>query len=156
MQSDLYLSRCSGLLLAYSTMRALERSKGRFNYLQFAVNMYLRFYPAVFGTILMYYLLPLVGDGPFWHTVDRYHVESCRTDLIPNLLSYNFYVIDFESFVAHSMVSGRFKRGEISSTFVLFTSATSGPGGSLPASISSSSLLCCCCLCTVLPKQSFW
>lgn len=95
----------TGLLLTYSSLRSLERTRGRFNYLQFAVNMYLRFYPAVFGTILMYYLLPLFGDGPFWHLVDKYHVETCRTNLAANLLSYNFYVLDIDSFVQSSMVS---------------------------------------------------
>lgn len=93
----------TGLLLTYSTIGSLERAKGRFNYLSFALNMYMRFYPAVFGTILLFYLLPLAGDGPFWHLVDGFHVESCRQNLAANMLTYNFYLLDMETFYANSM-----------------------------------------------------
>lgn len=106
----------TGLLLTYSSMRALEKSRGKFNYFKFVLNMYLRFYPTVFGTILMYYLLPLFGDGPFWHLVDKYYVETCRNNLMPNLLSYNFYVLDMDTFVQSSMVSFEFFYFEISLT----------------------------------------
>src|SRR5699024_3759617 len=94
-----------GLLLTYSTMRNLERNKGRFNYFSFSINMYLRFYPAVFGTILLFYLLPLAGDGPFWQLLDRFHVDACRKTLMESMLTYNFCLLDMESFYHSSMVS---------------------------------------------------
>jgi hypothetical protein len=93
-----------GLLATYSMIGTLERNNGKFNYLNYLINLYLRFYPSIFGTILMYYLLPLVGSGPFWHLADTQYVESCRKFLWPNLLSYNYYVLDLEEFVHSSMV----------------------------------------------------
>ncbi|KAH9389312.1 hypothetical protein TYRP_008673, partial [Tyrophagus putrescentiae] len=93
----------TGLLLTYSTLRNLERSKGRFNYLSFALNIYLRFYPAVFGVILFYYLLPLMADGPFWSRLDKFHVEACRRTLMESMLTYNFYTLDVETLYHYSM-----------------------------------------------------
>lgn len=66
--------------------------------------MYLRFYPSILGAILMYYLLPLVGTGPFWYLADKHYVASCRNFLLPNLLSYNYYMLDLEEFFHSSMV----------------------------------------------------
>ena len=101
----LKLTDFSGLLLTYSTLRNLERSKGRFNYLSFALNIYLRFYPAVFGVILFYYLLPLMADGPFWSRLDKFHVEACRRTLMESMLTYNFYTLDVETLYHYSMVT---------------------------------------------------
>lgn len=94
----------TGLLLAYSTLRSLEKNNGRFNYCQYIINIYLRFYPTVFGTILIYYLLPLFSQGPFWHLLDQYYVESCRQQLFSSLFTYNFYTSNLEHFAQHSMV----------------------------------------------------
>ena len=93
----------TGMLMTYTTLGALDRRKGSFNYVWFVISMYFRFYPAVFGAILMYFLLPLFGSGPFWSLLDEYHVQTCRTNLAPNLLSYNFYLLDLEEFTRHSM-----------------------------------------------------
>lgn len=65
--------------------------------------MYLRFYPAVFGAILFFYLLPLAGSGPFWHLLDKFHVDTCRKTLMESMLTYNFYILDLESFYHTSM-----------------------------------------------------
>ncbi|CAG2100366.1 unnamed protein product, partial [Medioppia subpectinata] len=86
-----------------SLFRKSAKNGGKFNYIKYVVNMYLRFYPSILGVILMYYLLPLVGSGPFWHTADTQYVESCRKYLWPNLLSYNYYVLDLEEFFHSSM-----------------------------------------------------
>ncbi|XP_054163730.1 uncharacterized protein LOC128961509 [Oppia nitens] len=94
----------SGLLTAYSMIGALERSKGKFNYIKYIINIYLRFYPSIFGVILMYYILPLLGSGPFWHRADTQYVESCRNHLLSNLLSFNYYILDLDEFVQSSMV----------------------------------------------------
>ncbi|KPM07579.1 hypothetical protein QR98_0060760 [Sarcoptes scabiei] len=91
------------MLITYSTLRTLEQNQGRFNYLKYLLNMYLRFYPSVFGAILFYYLLPLFGDGPFWYLVDRYHVEACRKQLWSSLLTYNFYEINLDDFIQNSI-----------------------------------------------------
>lgn len=94
----------SGLLMAYTTLKFLRKTKGRFNFLQFAINMYLRFYPTIFGVILLYYLLPLWDSGPFWHHMDQYFVYACRHQLLSSMLSYNFYDVDLEFLQNHSFV----------------------------------------------------
>nr|XP_027195328.1 uncharacterized protein LOC113789928 [Dermatophagoides pteronyssinus] len=92
----------SGLLLTYTTLKFLRKNGGKFNFLQFAINIYLRFYPTIFGVILLYYLLPLVDHGPFWHHMDQHFVYACRHQLISSMLSYNFYDIDLEFLQNHS------------------------------------------------------
>ncbi|KAH9511887.1 hypothetical protein DERF_010311 [Dermatophagoides farinae] len=99
--TDFFFS-LTGLLMAYTTLKFLRKTKGRFNFLQFAINMYLRFYPTIFGVILLYYLLPLWDSGPFWHHMDQYFVYACRHQLLSSMLSYNFYDVDLEFLQNHS------------------------------------------------------
>lgn len=83
----------------------LEKSKGKFNYFTYALFMYLKLYVPVLGSILMFIIFPLTGDGPFWYEGSRYYSDSCVQFFWPNILTYNFYAIEMEDYAKAAMVS---------------------------------------------------
>lgn len=84
---------CSGFLLSYTLLRKLDRSRGRFNYIEFLFKRWIRFLVLVFGSILFFYLFPLFGDGPIWEEGIKLATTGCKdtTTLIKQFFFVNNY-----------------------------------------------------------------
>ena len=95
----------SGFLISYGLLRKLDKSRGRFNYIQFVFQQWLRFTILAFGSLLFIYVLRFTGEGPVWHYAIDYN-SGCKDPWnlfrIAAFLN-NFYQFRFETF--HQTVS---------------------------------------------------
>ena len=81
--------------MTYNLLKKLETSGGKFNYSIFIIGLYFRLTPALIGSILFIYLLPLFGDGPLWtdSVMLKDFVGFCQRNIHKSLL----YVNNFEN-----------------------------------------------------------
>jgi peptidoglycan/LPS O-acetylase OafA/YrhL len=79
----------SGLVLTYTIIGKLEKSNGKFNYINYLLQRWLRISVSLFGSILMIYLMPLTGSGPIWHDGNVWLQPACRD--MSSLLSSFLY-----------------------------------------------------------------
>lgn len=85
----------SGLLATHSTCFAKLRSRPTFSPLSYVVSRYLRLTPQILLVSLLYILLPLIGDGPFWYDAAHYSSQNCQQNFWVNLLHIQaFYKSD--------------------------------------------------------------
>ena len=82
----------SGLLVAASLLRELDRRKGRFNIPLFYIHRYVRLTP-VYAIILGFIatLIVYISTGPNWQLV-HYMKEGCRWNWWNHFLYVNNYV----------------------------------------------------------------
>lgn len=83
----------SGFLLSFVVLRKLDKTRGRFNYLEFIFQRWIRFFVLTFGGILFFYLFPLTGDGPIWDVGVGWVTPGCQNP--SNLLKMLFFVHNF-------------------------------------------------------------
>ena len=82
----------SGVIVSYVMIDVINSKKGRFNYYVYVVHRWLRYTPALIGTILLYILLPLLGGGPIFKQSIHAISNPCEQFWFRNLLYYNnFY-----------------------------------------------------------------
>ncbi|GAB1602612.1 hypothetical protein Ahia01_000540800 [Argonauta hians] len=83
----------SGLLVAYSTLKALDARQGKMNWIYFYVHRYWRLTPPMLLVMMVY--LPLfryIGTGPFWRA-EGPEKNFCEDSWFYNL----FYISNFQS-----------------------------------------------------------
>lgn len=80
-----------GVLLSLNQFKRLKRSFGDFSYTTYLIKRWFRLSVALVGTILLLYLLPLLGNGPMWFYNDQAVVAPCRSrrTLASSLLYYS-------------------------------------------------------------------
>nr|XP_027194182.1 uncharacterized protein LOC113788916 [Dermatophagoides pteronyssinus] len=83
----------SGLLLSYSLLRKLAINRGRFNYIVFTVRLWLKYSIPMFFIILLFWLLPLTGNGPLWNMGMKMLVDTCKES--ESLLSSFLYLSNY-------------------------------------------------------------
>ncbi|GAB1602636.1 nose resistant to fluoxetine protein 6-like [Argonauta hians] len=82
----------SGLLVAYSTLKALDARQGKMNWIYFYVHRYWRLTPPILLVMMVYIpLFRYMGDGPFWPSQG---VENnfCRDSWFYNILYINNFL----------------------------------------------------------------
>ena len=80
-----------GVTCSYVTLDVLEKRQ-KFDYVIFILYRWLRFTPALIGTLLLYVLLPLMGSGPIYRDSTSLMSEPCERYFWRNLLYFNnFY-----------------------------------------------------------------
>ena len=81
----------SGLLLSYLSIKEIDRDQGNFPFISFYVHRLLRLSPAYyFAVILSFKVLPHVGSGPLWLSMDE--ISHCEKYWWTNILYINnFY-----------------------------------------------------------------
>ena len=80
----------SGLLVSYSVMRSLEKTKGKFNIVMFYVHRYIRLTPVmmmVIGFVSTLYLH--LGTGPYWGVASQNNPLFCQQKWWMNMLYVN-------------------------------------------------------------------
>ena len=85
-----------GLLLSHKLIGILEKSSGKFNYANYIMNRWLKLSIPLFGAILLYYIMPMVGSGPIWNECDGYFQPGCKdwSIIMSNFLYYsNFNIL---------------------------------------------------------------
>lgn len=81
----------SGLLAAYTTWYANKGDRYKFSFLSSIVGRYLRLTPQVLLVSLLYILLPLASEGPFWYDMTRDASKYCEKNWWVNLLHIQAY-----------------------------------------------------------------
>jgi len=76
----------SGLLAAYTTWYNNRGSSFNFSVASSLVGRYLRLTPQVLLVSLLYILLPLAGDSPFWYDMTHHAAKYCERNWWVNLL----------------------------------------------------------------------
>ncbi|XP_022239601.1 nose resistant to fluoxetine protein 6-like [Limulus polyphemus] len=79
----------SGLLVAYITLRRLEKSKGKMNFGLYLFHRYWRLTPTLMLVISILILMEGLGSGPLWDMQVRSEAERCRSSWWANLLYIN-------------------------------------------------------------------
>lgn len=74
------------MILSY---KLVKRSESSFNYARHVINQYLKFAAPVLGSILITFLLPLVGSGPIWSEATDLYAKPCYDNWFYNLLMMN-------------------------------------------------------------------
>lgn len=87
---ELILSLCSGLVLSYSLLRKLTLSQGKMHYFVFLVRLWLKYSLPMAVVILLYWILPLTGDGPIWNVGMHLLVPACK-DSFSLLSSFSYF-----------------------------------------------------------------
>lgn len=73
----------------------MERERGRFSYFNYIFSRYVRLTPAVFCSIFLFWLFPIILSGPVANEVFGKLVEGCYANWQYNLLHVNNYFIRF-------------------------------------------------------------
>ncbi|KAI2798959.1 hypothetical protein BLOT_012578 [Blomia tropicalis] len=82
----------SGIILAYNICAYKQASKlSATFYIKFVVNRWFSYARRLIGPILLVYLIPLIGDGPFWHYYEQIYSDPCKYNLLPTFLFYSNY-----------------------------------------------------------------
>jgi peptidoglycan/LPS O-acetylase OafA/YrhL len=86
----------SGIITSYIMLTRLERKK-TFHYFSYLLTRYLRLLAPLIGSILVFYLLPIVGDGPLWEPGMQFWFDPCKYEnkLIQTLTMRNNFGVDF-------------------------------------------------------------
>jgi len=90
-----FLYILSGFLISFAILRKLSHSGGRFNYMQFIFQNWLRFTILGFGSILFSYLFEFFGEGPVWHYGIKYATNGCKNPW--NLIKILLFINNFQS-----------------------------------------------------------
>lgn len=86
----------SGLLASYTTWFANKGSALNFSIFNSLLGRYLRLTPQALLVSLMYMLLPLIGDGPFWYDMTHDASKYCEKNWWINLLHLQAFYKDNE------------------------------------------------------------
>ena len=86
----------SGLLAAYTTWYSHQGTSSNFNALSSLLARYLRLTPQVLLISLLYILLPVIGNGPFWYDMTHYAAKYCEKNWWINLLHLQAFYRDEE------------------------------------------------------------
>lgn len=81
----------SGVLTTYVTWEFMRGDPRRFNKVAFAVSRYIRLTPQLAIIILLFFLLPLMGEGPLYKQVTEYQADLCYKGWLTNLLYLQTY-----------------------------------------------------------------
>lgn len=76
----------SGLLAAYTTWHAQKRASFNYSVWRSLLGRYLRLTPQVLLISLLYIILPLAGNSPFWHDMSDEPSRLCEKNWWVNLL----------------------------------------------------------------------
>ncbi|XP_077505446.1 nose resistant to fluoxetine protein 6-like [Amblyomma americanum] len=76
----------SGILVAYNSLRKLEKCQGSFNPFSYFLHRYLRLTPAFLLVSLLMILLPLTGSGPVWNETLQPFAKACEKRWWTNIL----------------------------------------------------------------------
>lgn len=83
----------SGLVLSYSLLRRLALNGGKIHYGVFLVRLWLKYTLPMGAVILLFWLLPLTGDGPIWKVGMNLLVPACKDSF--SLLSSFTYLSNY-------------------------------------------------------------
>jgi len=86
----------SGLLAAYTTWNSNKGTSANFSILTSLMSRYLRLTPQVLLVSLLYILLPLIGDGPFWYDMTHDASKNCEKNWWINALHLQAFYRDNE------------------------------------------------------------
>lgn len=67
-----------GVLVAYTTLKSLDRKNGEFNFPRYVLRRIWRLAPAIYLTTALLFLLPLIDRGPNWPETIGAEVSRCR------------------------------------------------------------------------------
>ncbi|XP_054166927.1 nose resistant to fluoxetine protein 6-like [Oppia nitens] len=91
-----------GMMTSYVMFSKLDKSKGSFNYIQYVVFKYFRVVTPVMGTVLLYFIFPLLGNGPNWLFITSALYLPCRDNWFSVLtMISNFNVSPPEKFLCN-------------------------------------------------------
>ncbi|XP_077532446.1 O-acyltransferase like protein-like [Haemaphysalis longicornis] len=79
----------SGLLVVYTNWKELTESNGRLNVIRFLFNKYWRMAPPLLLSLGLLFLMPVLGDGPFWNDIMGTEIRLCEKSWWSNLLFIN-------------------------------------------------------------------
>lgn len=83
----------SGLLVAYITLRGLERARGQFSWIMFYVHRYVRLTPVMMSVVAFVATLYVyLGSGPWWGKVAEGLPKHCVENWWTNMLYINNFV----------------------------------------------------------------
>lgn len=87
----------SGIILAHSTVQALNNQGGKFYFSKYLLRRLARFLPVVGATILLYFMLPIFGSGPTFKELIQERTSSCEENWLSTLtFTNNLFKIDNE------------------------------------------------------------
>ncbi|CAI9744334.1 resistant to fluoxetine 6-like [Octopus vulgaris] len=82
----------SGLLVAYSTLKAFSARDGKMNWVYFYIHRYWRLTPPILLLMMVYIpLFRYIGDGPFWPQQGT-EVNFCKESWFYNILYLNNFL----------------------------------------------------------------
>jgi len=72
----------SGFILANGLLGKLQKTGGKFRFINYLANRWIRFSIPLLGSILFFYLLPLLGSGPIWDYGVNWVIRGCESPLV--------------------------------------------------------------------------
>lgn len=93
MNTNFFLNFFSGLLVSYGLLGKLYKNNGRFNYITYTIRLWLKYSIPIFVVVLLFWLLPLTGDGPIWNYGINLIMPSCYDSF--SLFSSFFYFSNY-------------------------------------------------------------
>jgi len=95
----------SGLLTSYIMIGKLNKTNGKFNYLTFLVQRWIRFSVPLLGSFLFIYLLPLFTGGPIIDEGLEWAIPVCKD---PYILAKSFlYISNFNTILLKQPIGVR-------------------------------------------------
>lgn len=83
----------SGFLLAYLSLAEMAKRKGKMNWLMFVIHRLIRICPIYFFIFMIYInILPYMGSGPAWPSMNYKYKEVCENYWWTNLLFISNFV----------------------------------------------------------------
>ncbi|XP_023240699.1 nose resistant to fluoxetine protein 6-like [Centruroides sculpturatus] len=82
----------SGVIVAYMSLRSVEKFNQNFSIIPFLLKRIWRTLPSLMLLIGISMLIPMFGSGPLWKEVMNPHVENCKNNWWTNLLFINNFI----------------------------------------------------------------
>src|SRR5699024_10109395 len=96
-----------GVAIMHSQFSALSGSRGQFGYFAYIWKRWYRLSVAMFGALLLLFLLPLTGDGPFWYITKNWMWPACTSSssLFSSFLYYSNWNPSFNNYTIEDKFS---------------------------------------------------
>jgi peptidoglycan/LPS O-acetylase OafA/YrhL len=90
------------MLTTYSHLNTLRKSDGRINILQSILNRIFRFWPSIWLTVMLVFLIPSLGSGPLWKEYFDVQTQKCYNNWWTTILFINNWFDESKMCLLHT------------------------------------------------------
>jgi peptidoglycan/LPS O-acetylase OafA/YrhL len=90
------------MLTTYSHLNTLRKSDGRINILQSILNRIFRFWPSIWLTVTLVFLIPSLASGPLWKEYFDIQTQKCYNNWWTTILYINNWFDESKMCLLHT------------------------------------------------------